>query len=384
VRRGRVAAFVAAALYAGAVLVYGSTMPDVNDYSGMVAGARAVLAGESPYNAETWPTAWERFGTQHPDTNVYGYPAWVALALLPLAPLPIPVGTLLFTAGTLGLAVLAARALARNANAPPVPSVLLAIATWPAYLVFAQGQWAYLLFALAVAAYLDLVARRDGRAGLWWSLAVLIKPQLFVLGSVALVSWLVRARRWRAIGTAAAVVVVVVAASAVALPGWWTPWLAAVATRRIARSTQQPTFAGLAGDVAGDLWPIAWGVLVAALAIAILWAARRVPERGGVIAFAGFLSLSVGGALYSWSYDQYLCLACGIVALGIAADSSVRTRLAFALATFLLFAPLATLLWLSAFARYHDTGSGLVPVLAILLLVAAVAMRVRSAAAPRR
>jgi hypothetical protein len=384
VRRGRVAAFAAAALYAGVVLVSWSGIEGVNDYAGLVAGARAILAGESPYDAATWPTAWERLGTQRPDTSVYGYPAWVSLAFVPLAPLPIPLGSLLFTAGTLALAVLAARALARHANAPPAYAVLLATATWPAFLVFLQGQWAYLLFALAVAAYLDLVARRDGRAGLWWSLAVLIKPQLFVLGSLALVAWLVRERRWRTIATAAAVVIVVVAASAVALPGWWTPWLAAVATRRIVRSTQQPTFAGLAGDVADDLWPIAWGVLVAALAIAILWAVRRAPQRGGAIAFAGFLSLSVGGALYSWSYDQYLCLACGIVALGIAADSSARTRVALALATFVLFAPLAILLWLSAFARYHDTGSGLVPVLAILLLVAAVAMRVRSAVAPRR
>lgn len=383
-RRGRVAAFVAAALYVGVVFVFWSTTPDVNDYSGLVAGPRAILAGESPYDPETWPTAWDRFGTQHPDTAVYGYPAWVALALIPLAPLPIPLGTLLFTAGTLALALIAARALARHVSAPPTPTVLLAAATWPAYLVFAQGQWAYLLFALAVASYLDLVARRDGRAGLWWSLAVLIKPQLFVLGSLALVAWLIRARRWRVVGTAAAVVVGVVAASAVALPGWWTPWLAAVATRRLVRSTQQPTFAGIAGDVAGDLWPIAWGLIVLVLAIAILWAVRRAPERGGAIAFAGFLSLSVGGALYSWSYDQYLCLACGIVALGLVAGANAGTRLAFLLATFTLFAPLAIGLWLVAFARFHDTASGLVPVLAILLLIGAAAMRVRSAGAPRR
>jgi len=384
VRRGRVAAFVAAALYAGVVLVSWSSIEGVNDYAGLVAGARAILAGESPYNSETWPTAWQRLDTQRPDTAVYGYPGWVALAFLPLAPLPIPVGSLVFTAGTLALAVLAARALARHANAPPAHALLLATATWPAFLVFLQGQWAYLLFALAVAAYLDLVARHDVRAGLWWSLAVLIKPQLFVLGSVALTAWLVRERRWRVLGTAAAFAMGAAAASAVALPGWWTPWLAAVATRRIVRSTQQPTFAGLAGDIAGDLWPIAWGVLVAALAIAVLWAVRRAPERRGGIAFGGFRGLSVGGALYSWSYDQYLCLACGIVAVGVVSDTGARIRRAFSLATFTLFAPVALGLWLVAFPRYHDTGSGLVPVLAILLLVAAAATRVRTAGAAQR
>ncbi len=378
VRRGRVAAVVAAALYAGVVLAAWSSIQNVNDYAGLVAGARAILAGESPYNSETWPSAWERLGTQKPDTAVYGYPAWVALAFVPLAPLPIPLGSLLFTGGTLALALLATRALARRVNAPPIPALLLATATWPAFLVFLQGQWAYLLYALAVATYLDLADRRDRRAGLWWSLAVLIKPQLFVLGSLALAAWLVRTRRWRVIGVAAAVTLVTVVTSALALPGWWTPWLGAVASRRLVRSTQQPTFAGLAGDLAGDLWPVAWGMAILLCAFAIVWAARRAPAQRGAVAFAGFLSLSIGGALYSWSYDQYLCLACGVVALGVAADAPAATRRAVSLWTFALFGPLALALWLSAFARFHDTGSGLVPALAILLPVGAVAIRLRS------
>jgi hypothetical protein len=374
-----VAAAVAAALYVGVVLVAWSSIQDVNDYAGLVAGARAVLAGESPYDPTTWPTAYQHLGTQRPDTSVYGYPAWVALAFLPFAPLPIALGSLLFTGGALALAVLATRALARHVNAPPALALLLATMTWPAFFVFLQGQWAYLLYALAVATYLDLAARRDGRAGAWWSIAVLIKPQLFVLGSLALAAWLVRERRWRVIGTASAVGIAAIVVSTLAMPGWWTPWLGAVASRRLVRSTQQPTLAGLAGDVAGEAWPIAWGLLVAGLAIAIVWAARRAPEHRGAVAFAGFLSLSVGGALYSWSYDQYLCLACGVVSLGVVAAGSHASRRAVTLATFVLFGPLALALWLSAFPRYHDTGSGLGPVLAIALLVGAVALRVRPA-----
>ncbi len=374
-RRGRVAAVAAAALYAGVVLAAWSSVQDVNDYAGLVAGARAILAGESPYDPTTWPTAWERLGTQRPDTSVYGYPAWIALAFLPLAPLPIPLGSLVFTIGTLALAAITARALARQVGAAPGPALLLATVSWPAFLVFLQGQWDYLLFALAVAVYLDLAKRRDGRAGVWWSLALLIKPQLFVLGSLALAAWLARERRWRATLTAAAIGLVAAIVSAIALPGWWTPWLGAVASRRLVRSTQQPTFAGLAGDIAGDAWPVLWGLAIAALAILIVWAARRSPTRGGAVAFSGFLALSVGGALYSWSYDQYLCLAGGIVAVGVA--SSGPRGIAITAATGVLFLPLALLLWLSAFARYHDTGSGLVPALTILLLVAAVGVRAR-------
>jgi hypothetical protein len=41
--------------------------------------------------------------------------------------------------------VLATRSLARHVNAPPVASLIIATASWPAFLVFLQGQWAYLL-----------------------------------------------------------------------------------------------------------------------------------------------------------------------------------------------------------------------------------------------
>jgi hypothetical protein len=376
-----VVAVAAVAAYAGVTLAAWSSIQSVNDYAGFVAGARAILAGESPYDPATWPTAWERLGTQRPDTSVYGYPAWVALLFLPLAPLPIALGSLLFNVGTLALAVLAARSLARRVNAPPFAAMLLATASWPAFLVFLQGQWAYLLFALAVYTYLDLARGRDARAGVWWSVAILLKPQLFVLGSLALAAYLIRARRWRVFVAAAGVSLVAVLGAALVVPGWWTPWLGAVAPRRLVRSTQQPTFAGVAADIAAEWWPIAWGAIVLGLAVAILWAARRAPGRRGPVLFFGFLALSIGAAPYSWSYDHYLAIGCGVVALGLASGAGAGplggrpSAGAITLGTFALFAPIALLLWLSAFARFHDTGSGLVPALAILLLAAAARAR---------
>ncbi len=371
-------AVVAVALYAAVTLAAWASVQNVNDYAGFVAGSRAILAGESPYDPQTWPSAWQHLGTQKPDTAVYGYPAWVALLFLPLAPLPLILGSILFNMGTLGLAVLATRSLARQVDASPVHSIIIATASWPAFLVFLQGQWAYLLYALAAYTYLDLRRRRDARAGVWWASLVLLKPQLFVLGSLALAAYVVSARRWRVVIAAAAVTVVAVVGSALALPGWWTPWLGAVASRRLARSTQQPSFAGLAGDIAGDWWPVAWGALIVILGFAILWSAQRAPQQRGAILFFGFLSLSVGGALYSWSYDHYLSIGCGVVALGLTAGAP--SRRAITIATFVLFLPVALVLWLSAFARFHDTGSGLVPLLAILLLVAAARARATAAA----
>lgn len=376
-RRDRVAAVAATTAYAVLLVATWSLIENVNDYAGFVAGARALLAGQSPYDPSTWPTAYLHLGTQRPDTAVFGYPGWIALAFLPLAPLPIAIGSLVWNVGTFALALAATRRLARRTGAPLMPSLLVAAASWPAFLVFLQGQWAYLLYALAVATYLDLDDRRDGRAGAWWALAILAKPQLFVIASLVLALFCLRERRWRVLAVTAVIVLVAVIASAIVFPGWWTPWLGAVASHRLARSTQQPTFAGLAGDVAGDRWPVAWGVIVGVLALAIAWAARRSRGDAGAIVFAGVLTLSVGAALYSWSYDQYLAVAAAIVTLALATRAAGR---AVALATYALFGPLALALWLVAFARYHDTASGLVPLLAIALLVIAAA---RPAASPR-
>lgn len=356
----------AAAAYAAVTLTAWASVESVNDYAGFVSGARALLAGESPYDPVTWPTAWERLGTQRPDTAVFGYPAWVALLFLPLAPLPIAVGSLLFNAATLAAAALATRTLALRVGAPPLAAATLAVASWPAFLVFLQGQWAYLLYALSVWTFIDLARGRDTRAGVWWALGVLLKPQLYVVASLALAAYAIRARRWRVLIAGALSGSAAVLASAAVLPGWWTPWLAAVATRRLARSTQQPTLAGLAADLADDAWPVLWVVLVAVLALAIAWCARRAPGRRGEILFFGTLALSVAAALYSWSYDHYLAIGAGIVALGLARGT--RGQRATTIAVLALFIPVALGLWLLAFWRFHDTASGLVPVLAILAL----------------
>src|SRR5258708_22689988 len=59
-----------------------------SDFAGIWAGARAIVDGHDPYDALTWRSVAETYGTQQPDTDVYGYPRWAALALVPLALLP--------------------------------------------------------------------------------------------------------------------------------------------------------------------------------------------------------------------------------------------------------------------------------------------------------
>jgi hypothetical protein len=83
------------------------------------------------------------------------------------------------------------------------------------------------------------------------------------------------------------------------------------------------------------------------------------------MAFASILALSASSALYSWSYDQYLVVMLGAATLGIAPPRRAPRATVY-LAVALLFGPVAFALFESAYVRWHDTGAGLVPVLALL------------------
>jgi hypothetical protein len=370
---------IVAAGYAVLVVGVWMTVYPVNDYAGFIAGARGLLAGIDPYDARVWPTAFASLGTQRPDTSIFGYPPWIAVAFLPFAPLPLAVGSLLWSAGTLALACLAIRGVTRRfAWGSPAWPLALAAFSWPAFLVFVQGQWGYLLLALAGMALLDLEAHRDLRAGTWWAIALLAKPQLFVVGSIALLAWLIAQRRWAVLIGAALVAGGMIVVGTLVSPGWIEPYVADVVTRRAARSIEQPTLAGLAGDIAGPvLWPIAWALFAATLLAASLLAVRRSPARQrGPVAFAGILVVSVATALYSWSYDQYLAILAGVVAIGVSRQAGPWTARAVLVCVAALYWPIALALFISAYARYHDTLAGLVPPLALALLVI-VAVRAR-------
>jgi len=350
--------------YAAALLVTWASVFPVNDFAGFIAAGRALAAGIDPYDPARWPDAYRSLGTQKPDTDVFGYPPWIAIAMLPFGPLPLVIGSLLWSGGGLALAMLGVAAVARRFDwGRPHPYLALAGLSWPTYLAFLQGQWSFLILALACALLLDLDARRDLRAGGWWAALALIKPQLFVVGSVALAIWAIATRRFRVVLAAAGTVIAAVAIGTAVFPGWLGPWFQYVAAKRVVRSTQQPTLAGLSGDIAGDLWPIVWVAAAVALGVITALTVRRVAPRQRLpVSLAMGLTVSIATALYSWSYDQYATLLCGCAAIAL-----VRSR-AIAIASFALFGPLALALFLSSYPRYHDTLAGLIPPLAIALL----------------
>lgn len=366
------------ALEAVALLILWPPISQGNDYAMLVSAGRALLAGIDLYDPASWsqrPLVIE----QLPPSSIFRYPPWAAVAFVPFAPLPLAVGSLIWAVGGLALAALATARVARRWSWPVLPCVVLALASWPALLVFLQGQWGYVLYALAAACLLALDARRDTVAGVAWGGALLIKPHLFVVGSLALGVFAIASRRPRIVLAALATALAGVAVGTLAQPRWLEPLARELTGPVTLRSTQQPTLAGLAGDVAGDRWVAAWWIGLLVLAAVVALTVRSTPPAQRLpVAFASILALSLSSALYSWSYDHYLVVLLGAATLGVA-PASRAPRASVFLAVALLFGPIAFALFESAYVRWHDTLAGLVPILAIALIWAATAWSRRTA-----
>ncbi len=315
-------------LYGFGVLDYRARVISSNDFSGLWAGARAILIGADPYDPGSWERTVAALGTQRPDTVVYGYPPWVGVALLPLALLPLPVASGLWVAVGLALAVVTLRSLLRTfvAELPLVHWVsgLALLASQPGLATFFSGQWTYLLLAASTGVFQSLGSRRPGRAGLL-AIAVLFKPQLFAF---ALWSWLEDARARQMLARFASVVLGGMAAATfgllIARPEWVTQWSLHVLAQRVADPTT-PTLLASLSDVVGPLGPVA---AVVVLLVALYIALGTRPATGGW--WSIWMVLSLLAATYTRSYDQLLLLPALIVTTGRILGESRRRAVRFA------------------------------------------------------
>ena len=123
----------------------------VNDFSYIWAGPRAVLDGLDPYRQADWLATVARYGTQRVPEGYYVYPPHVALALIPLAALPLAVASHVWTYGGMVLAALGVRRLLRTvAPGQPVLATLAGFALFasqPGTATYWTGQWTFLLVA---------------------------------------------------------------------------------------------------------------------------------------------------------------------------------------------------------------------------------------------
>lgn len=340
-----------------------------NDFSGYWAGGAALAGGADPYDPATWRATVDRLGTQAPDTAVYGYTPWVALAMTALAPLGLASAAWLWMIATVAAAVIALRALLREllpGDALLHGAVGLALfVSQPAIHSLVLGQWSFLLLAALAVVVLQLRKERPLPATLA-ALAFLAKPQLFVLTTAGLIWRAARggdaaARRWVAI--AGTLALGVVALSTAVLPHWIGAWLTHVAPVRISRPATLPS---ALSDLAGSPGAIGGYVLIAALVIL----AARYPARSDA-SLAAWLAVSSAGAIYSWSYDHLLLLV-PITLAGAALQArrgpQARRLVLAALGVMVLAAPLFYAL---AVVRQRESFSVAVPLaIAVLILVA--------------
>jgi alpha-1,2-mannosyltransferase len=165
------------------------------DLTVYLAASSRLLDGQDPVgvtNSRGWP---------------YYYPPTLAVALVPLVPLPLPAAAAVWYA--IGAAALVAGAVAaRRAVDEALPwdrwdALALALVTLPAASALLRGQMGPVLLGLCGGALLLLARRRDVSAGALLGLAAALK-----LTPAALLLALALERRWRAVAASVASAVV--------------------------------------------------------------------------------------------------------------------------------------------------------------------------------
>jgi hypothetical protein len=247
---------------------------------------------------------------QIPFHLVYLYPPWVTIALVPFALVSAPIAVAVWTVIGMTVAVVAMRALLR-AYLPDVDwahgivGLLLTISA-PAAVTFLTGQWTFFFVAALAAIVLCLRAKRSVAAGLL-ALTMLVKPPLFVFGSLGLAmrglwprgSDPQSGRRFVLVAVGAGLVTIAV--SWLILPSWWPAWFEHIAVVMVGIEpvTIQTLFFQLFGPNGGWLAP-------PAILAMVLVALQFDPRSEAWLPV--WLSLSIAGVVYSNTYDLLLLL----------------------------------------------------------------------------
>jgi hypothetical protein len=346
-----------------------------NDFTYVWAGARVVLDGANPYDSQTWPELTRAYRTARPFETVFGYPPWVALGLLPLALLPVPIASGLWTFGSMALAAIAVRALLRSV-APKMPvahflAALALFASQPGSANVWTGQWTFLLVA---AMAVSVVAIREGRRlGLLAAIALLAKPHLVAFALVALAR-AVHAR----LGLGALVLLgsalgATVAIGWLAFPDWLEAWRTSLFAQRFA--VRLPTTLDTSLT---DLLGPAGHVLAAAAVFALAFAGLTFDPKGDAF-LAVWLAISATTTVYGWSYDHLVLIVPLVIATGVLGRRSPAAATAFASLAFTFFLIAPTLLYLVADARANESFNAAVPLALCVLCLLALRSRRREA-----
>jgi hypothetical protein len=349
-----------------------------NDFTYWWAGARTMLDGGDPYKAAEWLGTIQRYGTTPANEPVFAYPPWIALAVAPLAVLPVPIASGVWTFGGMAAAALGLRALLRSlAPDPPLVHFLAGLALFasqPGSANVWSGQWSFVLLAVLAIA---VVAVREGRRGpLVVTFLLTAKPQLvtFVLPALARAAY----ARWgaRFLALAALPSVAAIAIGWLAFPGWLDAWRTRLLDQRLVLpppTTLANGFGDLVGGPLGAL--IAVGLVLSLVAAGLAFA----PRSDAFLAV--WLAISATTPIYSWSYDHLLLIVPLVITTAVLGRGSRSAAAAFAAIAFALFLIVPILLYVIADARENESFSILVP-LAVTLGCIGVLWRHRREIAP--
>ena len=338
------------------------------DFAKFWAGPRALLLGHDPYDARTWHDIAVQLGATAVNWPDYGYFGWTIVMLLPFAFLPLTTAFVLWTIVGLAAAAVGLHALLRRElPGHPIAHTLLGmtlIASQPARLTVLLGQWGFLLTAALAAVILWTRTGRSTRAGIV-GVALLAKPQLFVLTVPALVVWAWRIGQRRAIAVAVIAGAALVAASVVLLPQWPAAWLRDIPSSALFAEPQTTTLASVLYGFFGQpgTW-IAFAVIVACAATCFAFDPR------GDAWLAAWLSLSLVAAPYVWSYDQTLLVVPLVLGGGVVARRSRRLATGVIITGTFILVVLTTVLAVVAARRNLESYSAVIPLLVFILLVA--------------
>jgi len=344
-------------------------MAHTNDFSGFWAAGRAVDLGVDPYDAAQWGRVASQVGWSAPtsDTSVPNYLPWAMLLLAGVALLPLDIAAWVWmlvglAAATMGLRALLRAYLPGRALEHGAFGAALFLGQ-PTYHALVLGQWSPLLLGALAALVLALRASRPLRAAVA-SLLFLAKPQLFVFTAVGLAHGALSDRVFRrAVMLAILLAVAAIAIGWLAFPNWLGPWLSEIPGARTSRSAVLPS----AGN---ELFGTVGRVAAYALILGGALLAMRFPSATDA-SLAVWLSLSVAGAIYSWSYDQVLLLVPLVIAAGVLARrGDTRAARALAVGSALTFMFVSPALYLFAVSRHDETFSVVTPLVAFVAIVA--------------
>ena len=350
---------------------------DHNDFTYTWAGARTIVDGGNPYEPADWLGTIGRYHTTPAHEMVFGYPPWIALAAVPIAVLPVPIASGLWTFGGMAAAALALRMLLRTlAPDPPLAHFLSGLALFasqPGSANVWSGQWTFIL--LAVLAATVPAIRTRGRAALLATFLLTTKPQLVVFALPAFAR--AALARWgpRYLALAALPPLIAIAIGWIAFPGWLEAWRTKLFEQRLA--VQPPTtLANGLGDLIGPLGP----VIAAGLVLALVGSGLAFTPRGDAF-LAVWLAISATTPIYSWSYDHLLLIVPLVIATAVVGRRSRHAGVTFAAVAFGAFLIVPVLLYVVADARQNESFNIFVP-LTVAVGCIAVLWRQRSEITP--